>query len=130
MNLIASNLEPLITANTSTNGTSGVVSHVYSALQETYVEAIDFQSVGTNAATVARVFLSKGDRSVASNNVLWKQFTLASTTASQTAAPAAERKAINEFIPAGMSLFVAIGTAGTDGWRINLVGGNGYIELQ
>lgn len=131
LNTIAGTTEPLITANTTTTGAAGELARVFSApaAEEVFVEAIDFQSVGTNAATVARVFLNNGrDRTVAANNVLWKQFTLAATTASQTAAPASERKEIKEYIPAGSQILVAIGTAGTAGWLINVVVGPHYAS--
>ena len=127
MPLIDGTIDPLITANTSVTGAAGTVANVLSAKIDTFIEAIDFQSAGTNAATVARVFLNNGkSRTIAANNLLWKQFTLAATTASQTAAPASERKEIQEYIPAGYQLFVAIGTAGTDGWRINAITGPHY----
>ena len=122
---VSSNKTPLITANTSTNGASGEVSVVLPAQPvPTYIRALDFQAVGTNAATVVRVFLSKEDRTAPGNSILWKQYTLASTTASQTAAPAAERKEIGEFIDAGWQIFIALGTAGTDGWRCNAICGD------
>jgi hypothetical protein len=127
--VIAGTTEPLITANTSTTGASDELARVYSApsAEEQFIEALDFQSHGTNAATVARVFLNNGrDRTVAANNVLWKQYTLAATTASQTAAPASERKEIKEYIPAGSQILVAIGTGATDGWGINVVAGPHY----
>lgn len=102
---------------------------VYSARRDVFIEAIDFQSLDTNAATVARVFLRGVEARVKQpHDIPWKQFSLGATTASQSAAPAGERKEIREYIPTDTQLMIEMGTDPTDGWDINVLAGDHYAR--
>lgn len=128
-NYVTWNRSPLITANTTKDGTGGVVASVFSAQVETYVHRLVFRAAGTNAASVARVFLNNGkDRSIAENNILFAETTLDSTTLSETAAQATEEIELGIWLPPGHQIFVTLGTAGTAGWYITAVVGEWYAQ--
>lgn len=121
----------LITAaNTARDGT-GTVARVLTADEENaFLYKIVARAAGTNAATALRVFVNNGsDRSVASNNILIAEKTLAATTASETAALAEEEVLVGYWIPQGYQVYVTIGTAGTDGWFFSAISGSEYAAL-
>lgn len=123
-NYISWHKAPLITANTTKDGTSGELAKVVSARDgELYVSKLVFRAAGTNVATVARVFINNGqDSTKAANNVLFAEITLDATTVSETAAQVDEELELALYLPKGYQILVAIGTAGTDGWAISAVG--------
>ena len=119
----------LVGANTNHDGTGANAATALAAREETeYVKEVRFQSLGTNAATAARIWLNNGgDRDIAKNNRLLAELTLAATTSTETAGLDAEIATIEEWIPAGYRLHATIGTAGTAGWHVLTVGGENYV---
>lgn len=92
-----------------------------------YVQKIRFKSLGTNVATVARVWINNGSTlNSAVNNVLFDEITLPVTTVSQTAALNNLELPLNIALPAGYKIFVTLGTsqAGQAGYDITVVGGS------
>lgn len=117
----------LATANTSRTGAAGTHAMVFAAKEETFVHKLIIRSAGDNAATALRVFLNNGEATTtAKNNVLFAESTLESTSTSEVAALATEEVELGVWIPAGYRVFVTIGTAGTDGWHVSAVTGEGY----
>ena len=137
---MAANIQPIYTrladvqwatdivqsANTTTTLTSGTIYPVFTAdtTNGGYVQRIRFRPLGTNAATVARVWINNGsDTTVAANNSLWDEIAIALTTVSQTAAQATYELPLNFPLPASYRLYVTLGTAVAAGFDVTVIGG-------
>lgn len=115
----------LATANTAKDGT-GTVLLVWTA--GTYGSLLDFmrvRAIGTNTATVLRVFINNGaDPTVAANNVLFTEKTIDATTLSEVAELADFTISLGMGLPANYRIYVAIGTTVAAGLRVCVVGGD------
>ena len=137
---MAANIQPIYTrladvqwatdivqsANTTTTLTSGTIYPVFTAdtTNGGYVQRIRFRPLGTNAATVARVWINNGsDTTVAANNAMWDEIAIALTTVSQTAAQATYELPLNFPLPASYRLYVTLGTATAAGFDVTVIGG-------
>jgi hypothetical protein len=114
-----------VTANTTKDLTSGTISLVFTAGSNGgYVQRLRFRALGTNVATVARVFINNGaTTATASNNALWDEISLAATTLSETSALSTYEIPLNFALPAGYRLYVTLGTAVAAGYTITCIGG-------
>lgn len=96
------------------------------------VERVRVRPLGTNAATVLRIFINNGsDPATAANNQLYAEKTLASTTLSEVA-----ELALNELpsttdptafplaLPPNYRLYATIGTTVAAGFHISAVAGD------
>ena len=120
----------LQTANIAKDGT-GITQLIFTAGADgARVERIRVRAVGTNVATVLRIFINNGsDPAVAANNVLYAEKTIAATTLSETA-----ELALNELptttdptafplvLPPNYRLYCTIGTTVAAGLRITAIG--------
>ena len=114
------------TANTTTDLTAGISYLVFTADATSggYVQKIRFRSLGNNVATVARVWINNGATTgTASNNTLYDEISLASTTASQTSALAVYELPLNIALPPSYKIYVTIGTAVATGYDATCIGG-------
>ena len=121
----------LTTANTAKDGT-GTTQLIFTAGADGgRVERIRVRALGTNVATVLRVFINNGsDPAVAANNVLYAEKTIAATTGSEAA-----ELALNELptttdptafplvLPPGYRIYVCIGTTVAAGLKVTAIGG-------
>jgi hypothetical protein len=102
----------LATANTAKDGT-GTVLTVFTA-DATNGSRIDFlkvRAIGSNIATVLRVFINNGSTNATpGNNVLVHERTIAATTLSEVAELADNLIALNYALPAGYKVNLTIGT--------------------
>jgi len=110
------------TANTAQDGTSSATS-MYSVYQADatnggWLSGVNFQSAGSPAATVARIYISSitgaltmGTTNTAANTFLFKEVTLPVTTLSQTAAAPNFYVPMNIMMPAGYRILVSFGTS-------------------
>ncbi len=106
-------------ANTATDGT-GTVYTVYTAgTNGGYIRRIRVKGVGTNAASVMRVFINNGSsQASAANNSLWGELPLPAFTASNSAALGPDLEyPMNMVLKAGYVVNVCYGTAGAAGWQ-------------
>ena len=113
-------------ANTNLDGTGTVQTIFTAGLNGAKVNKISFRAAGTNVQTVARIFLNNGGAtSTASNNVLYREVTLAASSASSNSAMAQYDLVFDNFnLPAGYTLTLSIGTAVAAGWRCIVEGAN------
>ena len=116
------------TANTTADLSSGTNYLVFTAdtTNGGYVQRARFRPLGTNSnATVARLWINNGNTTAtASNNILWDEITLPTTTVSQVAALANYELPLNIPLPPSYRLYVTLGTAPTSaGWDITIIGG-------
>lgn len=112
-------------ANTAMDGT-GTVNTVFTAdaTNGGYVPKIRFRALGTNVASVARVFINNGStNATAANNTLWDEITLPATTASNTAALTNQEITLGFALPAGYKINVTLGTAVSAGYSVTISGG-------
>ena len=121
----------LKTNNTAKDGT-GTVELIFTAGADGgRVERIRSRAVGTNVATVLRIFINNGsDPTNAANNVLYAEKTIAATTLSEAA-----ELLLNEFpnttdptafpivLPPNYRLYCTIGTTVAAGLRVTAIGG-------
>lgn len=115
----------LTSANTAKDGT-GTVGSIFTAdvTNGGFVQKIVARSLGTNVATVLRVFANNGAaNSTASNNAMIAELTLPATTLSEIAAQPDYVLSINIALPPGYKINCAIGTAVAAGYMISAVGG-------
>jgi hypothetical protein len=115
----------IATANTAVDGTGTVVTLFTAGADGGRVEKVRARALGTNVASVLRVFINNGSsNTVAANNVLWDELTLPSTTISQVAQLLNQEIVLNLTLPAGYTIFCTIGTTVAAGYALCAIGGS------
>lgn len=121
------NTTNITTANTTRDGSSGTIYYIFAA-DATNGGRVDYLNIiplGTNVLTVLRVFINNGGaNTTASNNKLFKEITIPTSTISETTALAPSVLPLNLSLPPGYKLFVTIGTAIAAGLSVVAVGGD------
>ena len=115
----------LTAANTAKDGT-GTVATVFTAdaTEGGFTHKLVARALGTNVASVLRVFINNGaSNATPANNVLFAEFTLPATTLSEAAAQAAYEIPLNMALPAGYKINCTIGTAVAAGYALSVAGG-------
>lgn len=124
----------LLTANTAKDGT-GTVSTVFTAgVNGSRIDKIQVRALGTNVATVLRLFINNGnDPTIATNNMLVYEKTISATTLSEVAELAdivldvtrgTTTEAVIPYLPAGHKINAAIGTTVASGLQCTVYGGD------
>ena len=113
-------------ANTTTDLTGGTIYAIFTGgTNGSYIQRIRFRHLGTNVATVARVWINNGSTTgTAANNTLWDEITLAANTLSQTAAAINYELPLGFALPAGYVIYVTLGTAVAAGFKATIIGGD------
>jgi hypothetical protein len=113
------------TANTAKDGTGTVVTvFTADASEGGRVEKLKVRALGTNVATVLRVFINNGStNATAANNTLYAEATIAATTLSEVAALADTEITLGLPLPPGYKLNITIGTTVAAGLHVTAVGG-------
>jgi hypothetical protein len=117
---------PIVTANITTDLTSGSISLIFTAdaTNGGYVQKLRFRPLGTNIATVARIWINNGSATGTSvNNVLWDEISLAISTASATTALSIYEIPMNLALPPGYAIYVTVGTTVAAGYDCIAIGG-------
>jgi hypothetical protein len=115
----------LATANTAKDGTGTVATVFTAGANGARVDYLKVRALGTNTATVLRVFVNNGaDPTNAANNGLILEQTIAATTLSETAALADNLVSLDLSLPAGYKINCTIGTTVAAGLRVTGVGGD------
>jgi hypothetical protein len=118
----------LNTANTAKDGT-GTVATVFTGNAAgnnagNFVQKLVARPLGTNVATVLRLFINNGSvNSTAANNSLIAELTLPATTVSEIAAQPDYVLPLNFAVPAGFKLNATIGTTVFAGFAVTIIGG-------
>lgn len=115
-------------ANTTKDLTSGTIFLAFTAdtINGGFVQRIRFRPLGTNAnASVGRVWVNNGGSTATStNNALFDEITLTTTTVSEVSALATFELPLNYALPPGYRIYVTLGTAPTSaGWQATVIGG-------
>jgi hypothetical protein len=114
------------TANTAKDGTGTVVTvFTADATNGGLLSKLIIRALGTNVATVLRVFINNGaTNATATNNSLIAELTIAATTLSEVAQLAHNEIPMNIALPAGYKINITIGTTVAAGLAVTGVGGN------
>lgn len=115
----------IVTANNTYDGTGTVVTLFTAGLNGAKIDYIKARALGTNVATVLRLFINNGsDTTVATNNSLFMERALAATTASATAETADWVIPCNVTLPSGYKITAVLATTVASGWQFTSVGGD------
>lgn len=119
---------PGVTANTTKDGSSGTLYGPIFTADATDGSRLDFikvRSLGTNVATVVRLWVNNGSATTtAANNALYLERTLSATTVSETAEQPDIILPLNVSLPAGYRIYATFGTAVAAGFHLTGVGGD------
>lgn len=89
-----------------------------------YVQRLRFKAVGTNVATVARIYLNNGSaNTTATNNTFYGEVSLPATTASANSATVDIDYPMNLALPNNWRIYVGLGTAVAAGWTVTTIAG-------
>ena len=113
-------------ANTTKDLTTGTTYSVFTAdaTNGGYVQRIRFRPLGTNQATVARIWINNGSTTgTAANNVLFDEVSLAATTVSETSALSTTEIPLNFALPPNYRIYVTLGVTASAGYAVSVVGG-------
>jgi hypothetical protein len=116
-----------VTANTSKDGSSGTVyGPIFTGgANGSRIDFVRLRALGTNVATVCRVWLNNGGvTTTAANNALLTEATIAATTVSEIAALVENTITLNQSIPTGYKIYLTFGTATAAGFHATAVGGD------
>lgn len=125
----------LTTANTATDGTGTTVEVFAAGPEGARIDQIKVRPLGTNVATVLRLFVNNGlTPATAANNSLIHEVTMPATTVSQVAALADTNVTITvngsetippiQALPPGYKILASIGTAVAAGLQVTVSGGD------
>ena len=116
------------TASTSFDGTTSAVLLYTAGTNGSFVQKIIFEAGGTNAtASVARIFINNGSsNTVAANNTLFAQYSLPTTTVSNTVATAHIEVPLMIQLPASYRIYILISSSANlgAGWYTSVVAGD------
>jgi len=115
----------IATANIAKDGTGTVVTVFTAGANGARVDYLKVRAKGTNVATVLRIFINNGsDPTVADNNALVLEQTIAATTNSETASLADNLITLDMSIPAGYKITCTIGTTVAAGLVVTAFAGD------
>jgi hypothetical protein len=119
-------VDAITAANTTKDLTSGTIYLAFTAgANGSFVQRIRFRTLGTNVASVARVWINNGSTTgTAANNTLWDEISLPATTVTETAAQSNYELPLNFALPIGYTIYVTLGTAVAAGWDAIVIGGD------
>ena len=117
--------QTITTANTAKDGTGTVVLLYTAGANGSRVDAVKVRSTGTAVATVIRIFVNNGaTNATATNNSLYTEATIASTTLTEVAAQTDNSITMNISLPATYRVYATIGTSVAAPLQVSAVGGD------
>lgn len=89
-----------------------------------FISRLRFKALGTNVATVARIFINNGAaNTTATNNSFYGECGLPATTASATAATPDIDYPMTFALPPGFRIYIGLATAVAAGWKVTPIAG-------
>jgi hypothetical protein len=115
----------ITTANTAKDGTGTVVTvFTADATEGGYIDKIIARPIGTNTASVLRIFINNGSSSATpANNCLIAELSLPATTLTEVAENVTLELPLKMALPPGYKLNATIGTTVAAGYMLCGVGG-------
>lgn len=118
---------PGVTSNTTKDLTAGTIyGPIFTgkAVDGSRLDFIKVRPLGTNIATVMRIWINNGSvTGTAANNALYFERTLGATTVSETSELPDNIVPMGISIPAGYRIYATFGTAVAAGFHLTAVGG-------
>jgi hypothetical protein len=94
------------------------------ATNGSYVQRLRLKALGTNVASVARIYLNNGStNTTATNNSFYGEISLPATTATAAAATVDIDYPLTVALPPNFAIYVGLGTTVAAGWAVTAVGG-------
>jgi len=119
---------PGVTANTTKDLTSGTIyGPIFTgkAVDGSRLDFIKVRALGTNVATVIRIWLNNGSATgTAANNTLYLERTLSASTVSETSEQPDIILPLNISLAAGYRVYATFGTAVAAGFHLTAIGGD------
>jgi hypothetical protein len=119
---------PGVTANTTTDLTAGTIYgpiETAGAVEGSRLDFIKVRALGTNVATVIRIWINNGSvTTTAANNTLYLERTLSATTITQNAEQPDIILPLNISLAAGYRVYATFGTAVAAGFHLTAIGGD------
>lgn len=119
---------PGVTANTTKDLSSGTIyGPIFTgkAVDGSRLDFIKVRALGTNVATVVRVWINNGSvTTAAANNALYLERTLSATTVSENTEQPDIILPLNLSLPAGYRIYATFGTVVAAGFHLTAVGGD------
>jgi hypothetical protein len=119
---------PGVTANTTKDLTSGTIYgpiETAGAVEGSRLDFIKVRALGTNVATVIRIWINNGAATTtATNNTLYFERTLSATTVSETSEQPDIILPLNISLAAGYRVYATFGTAVAAGFHLTAIGGD------
>ena len=116
----------LLTATADFTGVSANHKKVFTAdpTNGSFVQKLRFKALGTNVASVARIYLNNGDvNTLAVNNSFYGEISLPATTLINTAATIDIDYPMNLALNPNFAIWVGLGTTVAAGWVCTAIGG-------
>lgn len=120
------NTTPIVTANTTTDLTTGTSYLIFTAdpTNGGYIQKLRIRALGTNVATVMRIWINNGSTiATALNNTLYDEISLQASTVSQTSALSVYELPLNFALPVGYKIYVTLGTTVVAGFDVTAIAG-------
>lgn len=119
---------PGVTANTTKDLTSGTIyGPIFTgkAVDGSRIDFIKMRALGTNVATVCRIWINNGGATgTAANNTLYLERSISATTVSETTELADIVLSLGISIAAGYKVYATFGTAVAAGFHLTAIGGD------
>jgi hypothetical protein len=119
---------PGVTANTTKDLTSGTIYGPIETAEATNGSRVDFikvRALGTNVATVIRIWINNGSvTTTAANNTLYLERTLSATNVSETAEQPDIILPLNISLAPSYRIYATFGTAVAAGFHLTAIGGD------
>jgi hypothetical protein len=119
---------PGVTANTTKDLTSGTIYgpiETAGAVEGSRLDFIKVRALGTNVATVIRIWINNGAvTTTATNNTLYLERTLSATTVSENSEQPDIILPMNISLAAGYRVYATFGTAVAAGFHLTAIGGD------
>jgi hypothetical protein len=117
--------QTIATANTAKDGTGAVITVHTAGASGSRIEKLRIRSLGTNIATVLRLFINNGlTNATATNNILFEDISLPATTNSENSQLLNQEIGLGISIPAGYKLMCTIGTTVASGYALSVIAGD------
>lgn len=120
-------INAVTTANTTTDLTTGTSYLVFTAdaTNGGYIQKLRIRSLGTNIATVMRIWINNGTNPTtgAVNQTLYDEISLQASTVSQTSALSVYELPLNFALPLGFKIYVTLGTTVSAGYDVSAIAG-------
>lgn len=89
-----------------------------------FIQRLRFKAIGTNVASVARIYLNNGSvNTSAVNNSFYGEVALPATTATSTTSTIDLDYPMNFALQAGFTVYVGLGTTVAAGWVVTSIAG-------